>query len=166
MRKQAPKVEIFIDSLIPLALFLVIALTAIELSFSWVAEKYWLLVDGIEVFSIAIFVVNLYFKFRHARSIPTFLKHYWIYILALFPFFLLFRLVERLAKIQVVAEESPLWIKEFAVILRESRLVRFAGAFRFLNIFGRTLRAVYFYENPKIRHKINVKKLLELKKKR
>ena len=43
------------------------------------------------------FVLDLIFKFNRVRKIKIFLKKYWLDILAVFPFFLLFRAVEELA---------------------------------------------------------------------
>jgi hypothetical protein len=95
------------------------------------------------------------------------MKKYWIYIIAVFPFFLVFRLVERFYQISTISSGTTIILGRYvATLLNEARLARFAEIFRFFSTSTRLLRAVYFYENPKVRHKINVVKLLGLKRKK
>ena len=159
-RKKASKVEIFVDSLMPIALVMLVVITIIEFSLPQIAERYYIVIDILEVGTIAVFAGDLYYKFMHAKSIPNFLVHNWFYILAVFPFFLIFRLAEKVVGIEMSNTQMSLWLRSFIGALQESRIARFSETFRFLGISSRMLRAVYFFENPSIRHRINVKKLL------
>lgn len=162
---RASKFEIFVDSLIPYALVLIVAITVAEIAFSKVVQPYNWLIDVIDLWIIWVFIMDLLFKFKHAKSIPEFLKHYWPYIIAVFPFFLVLRVVERFYQISTISSGSTIILGRYvASLLNEARLARFAEVFRFLGFSTRFIRAVYFYENPKIRHKINSNKLLRLRK--
>ncbi len=163
MRKHPSKLEVFVDSLIPLSIFLIIIVTVAEVFFlKFIQPHYWI-IDTIDLAVIFVFVMDLGFKFRHAKSIPNFLKNYWIYIIAVFPFFLIFRLLERVYQISTLSSGTTIVLGRYvATLLTEARIARFAELFRFFNVSSRFLRAVYFYENPKVRHKINAEKLLIL----
>ena len=167
MRQRVSKLEIFIDSIIPFAIILLVLITIVELFFSKLAKPYFWIIDLIDFWIITIFIMDLWFKFKHAKSIPTFLKHYWPYIIAVFPFFLVLRVVERFYQISASSASSSILIGRYiAGALEEARLARLAELFRFINISARMLRATYFYENPKVRHKINTMKLLGLRVKK
>ena len=164
---KASKFEIFIYSLLPYALVLIVAITVAEIAFSRVVQPYNWLIDVIDLWIIWVFIMDLLFKFKHAKSIPEFLKHYWPYIIAVFPFFLVLRVVERFYQISTISSGSTIILGRYvASLLNEARLARFAEVFRFLGFSTRFIRAVYFYENPKIRHKINAIKVLKLKGKK
>jgi len=164
MRKPASKLELFIDSLIPFAIFMIIAITIAEIFFFKLVQPYHWVIDVIDLAVIWVFLMDLGFKFRHAKSVPDFLRHYWFYVIAVFPFFLIFRLVEKFYQISTLSSESTIVLGRYiASLLTEARIPRFAELFRFLGISARLVRAFYFYEHPRIRHKINTMKLLGLK---
>lgn len=164
MRKRVSRFEIFIDDLIPLAIFLIILITIAEVLFSKFIKPYYWAIDVIDLAVIWIFLMDLGFKFRHSKSIPDFLKHYWVYIIAVFPFFLIFRLVEKFYQISTLSSGTTVILGRYIItLLNETRIARFAELFRFLGISSRLVRAFYFYEHPRIRHKINATKLLGLK---
>lgn len=162
--RKASKLEIFVDSLIPLVIILIIAITIAEVFFSKFIQPYYWIVDIVDLAIIWVFVIDLGFKFKHAKSIPDFLKHYWFYIIAIFPFFLIFRLIEKFYQISTLSSGSTLLIGRYiASLLTEARIAKFAELFRFLGVSTRLIRAFYFYEHPRIRHKINAIKFLRLK---
>ena len=66
----------------------------IELFFHEHVEHYLLYINIADYTIIAIFVADLMFKYVKLRNIPLFLRKYWLEILAIFPFYLLFRLFE------------------------------------------------------------------------
>ncbi len=167
MGKPASKFEVFIDSLIPFAIILLVVITVAELFFSGFIQPYWWLIDLIDLWIILIFVVDLWFKFKHAKSIPYFLKHYWPYIIAVFPFFLVLRVLERFYHISAISSESSIiFARYIANVLNDARMAKIAELFRFINISARMLKATYFFENPRVRHKIDAIKLLKLKGKK
>ncbi|MEM5805843.1 MAG: hypothetical protein QXM85_01445, partial [Candidatus Aenigmatarchaeota archaeon] len=124
---------------------------------------YYYIVDIIDLVIIFIFVLDLGFKYRHAKNIPDFLRRYWIYIIAVFPFFLVFRLIERFYRISISPDTTTI-LRNIVALTKDARIARFAELFRFLGVSARLVRAFYFYEHPKVRHKINITKLLGLKK--
>lgn len=164
MHKPASKLELFIDSLIPYAIFLIIAITIAEIFFYKFVQPYYWAIDVIDLVIIWVFLMDLGFKFTHAKSVPDFLRHYWFYIIAIFPFFLIFRLVEKFYQISTLSSGTTVILGRYiASLLTEARIARFAELFRFLGISSRLVRAFYFYEHPRIRHEINALKLLGLK---
>jgi len=167
MKEKASKLEIFVDSLIPYALVLLVIITVAELFFSKFVKPYFWIIDLLDFWILTVFVMDLWFKFTHAKSIPNFLKHYWPYIIVVFPFFLVLRVLERFYQISASSASSSILIGRYiAGALSEARLAQLAELFRFINISARMLRATYFYENPKVRHKINTTKLLGLRTKK
>jgi len=94
MRPWLHKIEVIVDKLIPSLLVLLIAIIVIEFGFKEFAEKYPLVIEILDGFIIFVFVLDLIFKYLRIRNIPKFLRASWIDILAIFPFFLVFRLVE------------------------------------------------------------------------
>ncbi|MEM5797118.1 MAG: hypothetical protein QW818_00125 [Candidatus Aenigmatarchaeota archaeon] len=163
MHKNTSKLEIFVDSLIPLAIILIIIITIAEVFFKKFIQPYYYIVDIIDLVIIFIFVLDLGFKYRHAKNIPDFLRRYWIYIIAVFPFFLVFRLIERFYRISISPDTTTI-LRNIVALTKDARIARFAELFRFLGVSARLVRAFYFYEHPKVRHKINITKLLGLKK--
>ena len=167
MVKPASKLEIFIDRLIPYALILLVLLTITELFFSKFVKPYFWIIDILDFWVLTVFILDLWFKFEHAKNIPSFLKHYWPYIIAVFPFFLVLRVLERFYQISASSASSTILLGRYiAGALGEARLAQLSELFRFINVSAKMLRATYFYEDPKVRHKINAMKLLGLKTKK
>jgi hypothetical protein len=104
MKKWYYTFEHLVDKLIPYLLIILLNIIIMELFFHEAAEKYHLLIVVADSFIITVFVADLIFKYLGVRDIPTFLKRYWIDILAVFPFFLLFRVFETLGLISESAE--------------------------------------------------------------
>jgi hypothetical protein len=96
MKRWIHKIEVIVDKAIPPALIVLLAVIVLDLGFSEFVEEhhlhpYVLIVDYI---IIGIFVVDLIFKYNRTRHVSKFVKKYWLDILAVFPFFLVFRLFE------------------------------------------------------------------------
>ena len=106
MKKWVHKVEIIVDKIIPYLLVLLMGLIVIEVFFHEFALAYHYWVEGLDFFIIFVFVVDLLFKYERTKNIPLFLKKYWLDIIAVFPFFLVFRLFEETALIFNVIGES------------------------------------------------------------
>ncbi|MBW2965128.1 ion transporter, partial [Candidatus Woesearchaeota archaeon] len=75
---------------------------------------------------ISVFVLDLVFKWMRTRHLPKFLRKYWLDILAVFPFFLLFRLFEMFAGVFGTAVSEG--TKTAQNILHESLEVEKEGA--------------------------------------
>ncbi len=103
------EVELIVDISIPYLLVLHTFLIVIEFSLAEAAEKYSLFFDFSHGFIIFIFVLDLIFKYQRTRTLKQFFTHYWLDILAVFPFYLVFRLFEQAAllfRLSEVTQES------------------------------------------------------------
>jgi hypothetical protein len=76
-----------------------------------------------DVIVTIVFVTDLVFKWFRTRKVLAFLRHYWIDIIAVFPFFLIFRVVAYVGEFFRAGEEAQRILHE-AVLLRETRLLR------------------------------------------
>ncbi|MFC1741212.1 hypothetical protein ACFL3V_01615 [Nanoarchaeota archaeon] len=182
MKRWMHKVEVVVDKLIPPCLVLLLIIITLELGFHDLVEHYhlghWL--EIADYFVIAVFVVDLYFKWNQTRHVPKFVRKYWLDILAVFPFFLLFRMFEFFAgafsfivsesaqTVQAVlhegleiekegakvAREAEKFLKEGGRVAREaekvSKLSRNARLMRFLRPILRLPR--FFKSIPKMLH--------------
>lgn len=90
------KAEKIIDLLIPYCLIILIIILVMEIGFRNFVEEQNLRIpiDVADYFIIFIFIIDLIFKYVRVRNIPKFFRKYWLEIIAVFPFFLIFRLAE------------------------------------------------------------------------
>jgi hypothetical protein len=139
-------IEVFIDRSIPYMLVLLAVLIVLE--FLHIAEQYHDIFVRIDYVIIAFFVVDLCFKWYHTREILKFIKLYWIDIIAVFPFYAIFRLYFAVTEL-FAAGESVQKILHETVLLRETKLLReaeygakFAKEARFIRVFARGLRVL------------------------
>ncbi|MGV8171168.1 MAG: hypothetical protein ACP5OA_00570 [Candidatus Woesearchaeota archaeon] len=100
------KLEFIVDAIIPYCLVLLIIILILELGFHNFVKEHGLLVtiNIADYFIIFIFVLDLIFKYIRVHDIPLFLKRYWLEIIAVFPFFLFFRLAELAFGITEISE--------------------------------------------------------------
>ncbi len=96
MKRWMHKFEIFVDKIIPYSLIVLLIVIVLELGFHDFVEHHHLglTLSLIDYCIISLFVIDLIFKYLRTRQIPKFLKRYWLDILAVFPFFLMFRVFE------------------------------------------------------------------------
>lgn len=94
--KKWYRLELFVDRLIFPALVVLVILVILELFFPSFAEPYRDTIDAADGAIILLFIVDLVFKYQRSRSMKGFLRQYWLEIIAVIPFFLLFRLVDGL----------------------------------------------------------------------
>lgn len=96
MKRWMHKLELIVDAIIPYCLILLIAILVLELGFHRFVEEQGLVlpIEVADYFIILIFVLDLIFKYMRVRDIPKFLRRYWLEVIAVFPFFLFFRLAE------------------------------------------------------------------------
>jgi hypothetical protein len=154
MKKRIPEwleqIECFVDRAVPWMVLLLAVLLILE--FSHIADAYhdeMLMADNIIV---AFFVIDLCFKWYRTRNVTKFVKLHWIDIIAVFPFYAVFRLYAFAAEAVTATEEAQKILHETALI-REAKLARelrvlreteeaakLARAGRFVRIFARGLR--------------------------
>lgn len=104
MTNWGEKLEYFVDHAIPFALILLLFIIISEFFFVHFYETwhyYFLIADWI---ILGLFILDLIFKYQRAKSIPNFFKHHWLDIIAVFPFFLVFRVFETVGFIRGTVE--------------------------------------------------------------
>lgn len=148
MKKRLPDwleaVERIVDKAVPYVLLLLAILIILE--FTHVAEAYHDTFVQIDYFIIAFFVIDLCFKWYHTRDVLKFIRLYWIDIIAVFPFYTVFRLYFAATEL-FAAGESVQKVLHETVLLRETKLLReadyaakFAKEGRFIRVVARSLR--------------------------
>ena len=149
-------VEVIVDRTIPYALIFLFFLIIGEIFFADKIEHYSLFVSTIDSFIIGAFVFDLFFKYKHSKNIPAFLRKHWLLIIALFPAFLIVRLVEEF--LVVTKLEDAIKFSQEALeigqktVLGPTRLSYFSRFIEPLARLPRFLAAFHFYEKPTHRH--------------
>ncbi|MGV8172570.1 MAG: hypothetical protein ACP5OA_07815 [Candidatus Woesearchaeota archaeon] len=164
------KLELFVDKVIPYSLVLLIIIIVLELGFHKFVEEHGLLltINILDYLIILIFILDLIFKYMRVRDIPKFLKLYWLEIIAVFPFFLIFRLAEltfgvsevsggiktaqSLTHSTVELEKEVALLREGENVLKAERSVRLSRFLRPLLRIPRFFKTIpsmlHFYDIP------------------
>ena len=159
-------IEQIIDFLIWPTILTLLAVIIIELGFQNLADKYHHAIVNIDYSILGIFVADLFFKYMRVRNIKRFVKENWLDIIAVFPFFLLFRILEPLlfafSDLQKEAKTAQLIFHESLEISKSStriaheveaagkisRTRTIVSAFRTAGRSPRFLKAAPFFEKP------------------
>lgn len=142
--------EWIVDVVVPYLLVLLAALLILEFLVDLQHYEPWVSIADYVI--VSFFVLDLFFKWNHVRNLRTFVKLYWIDILAVFPFYLMFRLYGLLAGVLIGGEEIAVGqkIAHEAVLLREAELgkeakligqVRLVNGIRFVQRLFRIIKA-------------------------
>lgn len=172
------EVELVVDISIPYLLILLTFLIIIEFSLTGAAEKYSLFFDISHGVIIFIFVLDLIFKYQRTRTLKQFFTHYWLDILAVFPFYLVFRLFEQLTllfRFSELAQESQKILHEGLeierVVAKEAQEAEKGSKLlpRFLRALQRSPRLlkarVFFKHTPRKKNEANKQKTTRTRKK-
>ena len=130
MHPLLKKLEHLTDRIIPYLLILLAIVLGVEFFFKEIAEKHYNLVLSADIIIIVFFSIDLIFKFNRVRKIKLFLKKYWLDIIAVFPFFLLFRVVEEVFAIFRISTELGEGQKFFHIGLETEKLAKEEKALR------------------------------------
>jgi len=182
------KVEKVNRKLIPYAIVVLLGVIIYELFFHVEDHTINLVVEILDGIVIGIFVIDLIFLAIKSKSTKFFFRHYWLDLLAIFPFTLFFNTINRIYRLLVVSErlavgqalvheglEARKGLSAFArgeklaaestkLVGEGTRFVRFA---RFFRIGVRLLRVItksgilpklYTYFKSKHQKKTNTKK--------
>lgn len=165
MNELLHKIEVWIDRIIPVLLVGLLIMIITEIYFSWIKEKYHYWFDAFDILIIGVFALDLFFKYQRVKNMKSFVKEYWADIIAIFPFFILFRFLEifRISELleapqKILHEsiqlerESQLLVREAEEVAKVSRTERFLRYFRVFGRFPRFLRALPFFEHPTGKH--------------
>jgi len=117
------KVELFFDKLIVPALLVLLVIVIADIFFTEMKYQYEAQFLYAEVLVVAVFVGDLSFKFKRAASLKGFIREEWLEIIAIIPFFWVFRLVETVVRVGELVQEI------IHIFARGTRLARFFAAF-------------------------------------
>lgn len=151
------KLESFFDRMIVPALLVLILIIVADIfftEFKYSYERYFFYAD---LFVLGVFVGDLSFKLRAASTFEGFLKDEWLEIIAVVPFFWIFRLLESVVRIGEIIQEI------LHLVARGGRFARLFAAFnisasrddRFAMFLRKITRtdwfdeAAKFYRHPK-----------------
>jgi len=171
MKPWLHRIEVVADKIIPYLVLILLALIVGEFTHYKLIEDNKDIVLMADYFIVAVFIIDLSFKYYRIKDYKKFIKKYWLDIIAVFPFFLIFRLVEELVIIFRVSSElgeSQKFLhtlieitrisretSEEQRVLREiqeaSKLERTTVLARIIRIgerIPRILRVFHFYEKP------------------
>lgn len=104
MENWGEKLEQFIDRAIPFVLILLLFIIICEFFFVHFYERWSYYFLATDIIILGLFILDLTFKYQRAKSVPYFLRHYWLDIIAVFPFFLVFRVFETVGFIRGTVE--------------------------------------------------------------
>ena len=162
-------VEKLTDKLVWFAIIALMFIIVVELFFHDFADTYHTAILILDYIVIGIFIADLVFKYLRIRNIRKFLRSSWLDIIAIFPFFIFFRILEpfifltgisgEIKEIQLIFHESLEISKETSKIVKEieatgklSRTRYLTSFFRAIGRSPRFLKAVAFYEQPTGKH--------------
>ena len=94
MESWGKRVEILVDRIIPYAVFLLLIVVILQFTSAEFIEKYHLYIQYFDYAVIAVFTIDLVFKYRRVRHFKPFIRKYWLDLIAVFPFYLVIRVVE------------------------------------------------------------------------
>lgn len=172
MKKWQHSLEKIVDTFIPYALAMLLLIIIIELLYRETAKQYSFLITMLDGFIVLIFFADLSFKYIRAKNIPYFLGHYWLDIMAVFPFFLVFRLFEEILLLtrfgeqfssaqsivhevvtaERLGEEEARIVAEAEKTGKASRLRIISAYFKPLGRLPRMAKAISFFERPSGHH--------------
>lgn len=169
MKLWIHKVEHVVDKLIPPMLVVLMILIVVEIFFEEFAHHYefWILL--LDYLVIAVFVLDVVFKYIRYKPFTKFLSKSWLDILAIFPFAILFRVFEGFFEIFAASElikksqsifheavelekEAGKIVKEVERVGKVARTTRFTRFIRPVARMPRLVKAFAFHEKPTGRH--------------
>ena len=181
-KKWYSPIEIFIDRAVPFAVVGLLIIIVLEFFFAETAETYNTIISIADYTIVGIFLLDLLFKYLRIRKFKNFLKECWLDIIAVFPFFLIFRVFESI----LIFAELPKELRQAQLLLHEglalsegsskliqeaeeagkiSRVKTIIRMFRGIEDSPKIVKAISFYEQPVGEHHLHeVKGKKEFKK--
>lgn len=138
MKKELQRLERIVDVSIP---WLVIVLAfVIVFDYFGYLDAYKTEVKVFDWLIVAFFLIDIAFKWHRTRKLGKFVRLYWLDIVAVFPFYLVFRAFIAASELLRLGEESQNVLHE-AVLVRETKLLREERLLKEFEL-GRGIRAV------------------------
>ncbi len=121
MATKISNLEKAVDILITPAVLILAVLIIGEIFFGFEKYEPWITIADLAV--VGVFILDLILKYRRVHDVRKFVKLYWLEILAVFPFYLIFRGVGVLQNILPFGESSEVLQRTLheTSLLRESR---------------------------------------------
>src|SRR3989338_5187522 len=107
--------EIATDRIVPFAVIALLIVIILEFFFAEIAEAYHTAISIADYSIVGIFILDLIFKYLRIKKFKNFLKECCLDIIAVFPFFLIFRVFESF----LILAELPKELRQFQLILHE-----------------------------------------------
>ncbi len=171
MKPWLHKIEVIVDKIIPYLVFILLILIVGEFTHYSLIEENKDIVLILDYFIVGVFVIDLSFKYYRIKDAKTFFKKYWLDLIAVFPFFLLFRLVEEAILVFRISSELGESQKILHTLIEAGRIsrelseeervlreIQEATKLERTTLFGRILRPLeripriwrmlHFYERP------------------
>ncbi len=171
MKPWLHKIEVIVDKIIPYLVLILLILIIGEFTHYKLIEENENLVLAIDYIIVLFFIMDLSFKYYRVRNAKIFIKKYWLDIIAVFPFFLIFRLVEEviiffrisselvesqkilhtgieISRISRELSEEQRILREIQEATRLERTSIIARIIRPLERVPRIWRMLHFYERP------------------
>ena len=167
MKQWLHKIELIVDKSIPYSLILLFFLIIGQIFFGHEIEPYHTFVSIIDGIIIFIFILDLIFKYARIKKFPKFFRKYWMEIIAVFPAFLVLRVIEEFITIANLGETVQASFhevvgieKEGKILMKEAERTRLGvSRIKYFNRFirpiarlPRFLKAFSFYEKPTGKH--------------
>ncbi len=158
--------EAIVDRIIPYILILLLLIILGEIFYPAKFERYDFLINIFDLFIVFVFALDLSFKYRRMKMLHQhgFIRKYWIDIMAVFPFYLVFRIVEEGAIITrfTESEKMELLVRDAIKLEREgteliskieksgniSRTGLINRLFKPALRIPRFLKVIHFFEKP------------------
>jgi len=172
------KLEHLVDAVIPYLILLLLVLIIGEFAFKEFFHQYEHQIEILDKFIIIVFIIDLVVKYLRVRQVPMIIKHFWIDILAVFPFYLFFRFGETFLGLSQAAVGDTQMIAGRAIkeagktsrLIREGeeiskvaarearglqglravRMTRFARMFRLAQRIPRLIKGFHYFEKPNL----------------
>src|SRR3989338_8176599 len=119
MKPWLHKIELIADKLIPYSLIILLFIIIGEFFFHEKIEPYAIFAEIIDNAIILIFVLDLIFKYVRIRNFPNFMRKYWLEVIAVFPAFLILRLLERFVPVASLGETLQASLHETLEVEKE-----------------------------------------------
>jgi len=171
MKPWLHKVEVISDKIIPYLVVILLILIVLDIFYHNLILPYENQILILDYFIVMVFIVDLGFKYYRVKDAKTFLKRYWLDIIAVFPFLLVFRLIEEILLLTRISEtlgESQKILhtgvevgrisREVSEETRVLREIQEASRLERTTLIGRIIRPVerlpriwrmlHFYEKP------------------
>ncbi|PSH01111.1 MAG: hypothetical protein BRC26_04370 [Nanohaloarchaea archaeon QH_8_44_6] len=146
MKPDWDRIRRWTDRLVGPALIVILVVILLEIFLPDLAHHYHTEIMVVDYAAIAVFIVDLGFKFERASRWQNFLREYWLEIVAIIPGFILFRILDSLFVITRGAELGQDAIhlatrsERLTALVRGSELTRAARFERVMLGFARTPR--------------------------